>query len=218
MIRTAKEMRAAAREALSGKWSGAAVVTLVYGAAYGLIPGFLDACSGLDTYGGLGTLVQVLLLPLAWGFSVLFLDNVRSGNAYKVEQLSEGFKDYTRVLGTMLLAGIYTCLWTLLLIVPGIVKSYSYAMTPYVLRDNPELKFNGAIERSMKMMDGHKFDLFYLHLTFIGWYLLCMLTFCIGFLWLIPYVQSATAHFYEEVKAEYEEKEEATENPRFYTT
>jgi uncharacterized membrane protein len=66
------------------------------------------------------------------------------------------------------------------------------------------LKFNGAIEKSMKMMEGHKFDLFYLYLTFIGWGLLCILTLGIGLLWLVPYMQSASAHFYEDVKAEYE--------------
>ena len=105
----------------------------------------------------------------------------------------------------MILTGIYTFLWTLLLIVPGIIKSFSYAMTAFVLRDNPELKFNGAIEKSMKMMDGHKFDLFYLYLTFIGWGLLCILTLgrsaSCG---LSLYMQSASAHFYEDVKAEYE--------------
>ena len=104
----------------------------------------------------------------------------------------------------MILTGIYTFLWTLLLIVPGIIKSFSYAMTAFVLRDNPELKFNGAIEKSMKMMDGHKFDLFYLYLTFIGWGFPSILTLGIGLLWFVPYMQSALAHFYEDVKAEYE--------------
>lgn len=196
IVRNAKELRAAARASLSGKWSGAVVVTLVCMVIMG-VPGGLNLWAD-----GSGTLL-VLLLPLSWSFAVLFLDNIRSGNDYKVEQLFEGFKDYTRVLGTMLLVGIYTCLWTLLLIVPGIIKSFSYALTPYVMRDHPELKFNGAIERSMDMMHGHKFDLFYLNLTFIGWVLLS----CgIGLLWLIPYIQSASAHFYEDVKAEYEER------------
>lgn len=155
-------------------------------------------------YDGVGSIIQLVLMPLGWSMSVLFLDNLRSGDEYKVGQLFEGFRDYTRVAGTMILTGIYTFLWTLLLIVPGIIKSFSYAMTAFVLRDNPELKFNGAIEKSMKMMDGHKFDLFYLYLTFIGWGLLCILTLGIGLLWFVPYMQSALAHFYEDVKAEYE--------------
>lgn len=77
-------------------------------------------------------------------------------------------------------------------------------MTVYVLKDEPELKYNAAIEKSMAMMRGHKFDLFYLQLTFIGWALLCILTLGIGFLWLGPYMASSSAHFYQEVKAEYE--------------
>jgi uncharacterized membrane protein len=103
---------------------------------------------------------------------------------------------------------VYTLLWTLLFIIPGIIKSLSYAMTPFVLRDNPEMKNNEAIELSMKMMDGHKGDLFWLYLTFIGWGILCIFTFGIGYFWFAPYVQASTAQFYEEVKADYELKRE----------
>lgn len=176
------------------------MVTLVYLAVMGVIPAGID----LKVYDGAGSIIQLVLIPFGWSMSVLFLDNLRSGDEYKVGQLFEGFRDYTRVAGTMILTGIYTFLWTLLLIVPGIIKSFSYAMTAFVLRDNPELKFNGAIERSMAMMKGHKFDLFYLYLTFIGWGVLCILTLGIGLLWFVPYMQSASAHFYEDVKAEYE--------------
>ncbi len=191
MIREACELRAAAREALSGKWGGAVVVTLLYM----LIMGAATGLSGL---------IQLLLLPLTWAFAVIFLDNLRSGGEYKVEALFDGFKDYGRIWGTTILMNLYICLWTLLLIVPGIIKSLSYALTPYILRDNPELKYNEAIEKSMVMMDGHKFDLFYLHLTFIGWWILACLSCGIGLLWLTPYIQSAVANFYEDVKVEYE--------------
>ena len=77
-------------------------------------------------------------------------------------------------------------------------------MTPYILNERPELTADEAIELSMKMMEGHKMDLFIFYLSFIGWYLLAMLTCCIGCLWLIPYVYTAQAAFYEDVKAEYE--------------
>ena len=203
MIRSASEMRAAARISLSGKWGGAVVMGLVYFVVYGVFPAGVDAF----VYEHVGSVALLLLLPLAYGMVVAYLDNVRSGEEYRVEQLFAGFKDYTRVFGTALLTGVYTFLWTLLLIVPGIIKSYSYAMTYYVLRDCPELKFNGAIERSMAMMQGHKFDLFYLQLTFIGWGLLCVLTLGIGFLWLVPYMNAAQAHFYEDVKAEFENRQ-----------
>lgn len=202
MIRSASELRAAARVSLSGKWGGAVVITLIYLVVMGVVPGFLSY-EGSERF---SSLVQLLLLPLAFGLNVAFLDNIRSGADYKIEQLLVGFRDYTRVLGTALLAGIYIFLWSLLLIVPGIIKAYSYAMTFYVLRDHPELKYNGAIERSMKMMAGHKFDLFYLQLTFIGWGLLCVLTLGIGYLWLAPYMQASFAHFYEDVRADYESR------------
>lgn len=200
MIRSASEMRAAARASLSYKWGGAALMTLVYGLVMGGVPAGLNEALTDEV----GNLLQLILLPMAYGLIVSFLDNIRSGESYRVSQLFVGFKEYWRVWGTFMLMYLYTLLWMLLLIVPGIIKSYSYAMTYYVMRDEPNLKFNGAIEKSMRMMDGHKFDLFYLQLTFFGWGLLCLLTLGIGFLWLGPYMQAAQAHFYEDVKAEYE--------------
>ena len=200
MIRSASELRAAARASLSCKWGGAAWVTFVYMLMMGVGAALLNE-RGSE---GLGNLLQLALCPLGYGLTVAFLDNNRSGESYRMEQLFVGFHDYWRILGTYLLVTLYTLLWMLLLVVPGIIKAYSYSMTMYVLRDHPELKFNGAIERSMAMMKGHKFDLFYLQLTFIGWMLLCILTLGIGYFWLGPYMQSATAHFYEDVKADYE--------------
>ena len=114
------------------------------------------------------------------------------------------FNQWGRNVGGMLLMAVYTFLWTLCFIIPGIIKSFSYAMTPYILNERPELTADEAIELSMKMMEGHKMDLFIFYLSFIGWYLLAILTCFIGYLWLIPYVYTAQAAFYEDVKAEYE--------------
>lgn len=200
MIRTASEMCSAARAALSNKWGGAVVITLVYELVYGGVPIIVSFTS----WEVLGNLYQLFLLPMVYGFAVAFLCNIRNGEDCRLERLFDGFRDYWRVLLANVLVGIYVSLWTLLLIVPGIIKAYSYAMTNYVLHDYPELTSDSAIERSMEMMKGHKFDLFYLQLTFIGWALLSILTLGIGFLWLIPYMQTATACFYEDVKAEYE--------------
>lgn len=202
MIRSASQMRAAARAALSGKWGGAVLLTLIYMLVMGAVP----VAAGYYLFNGSDSILQFLLLPLSYSFVVAFLENGRNGNEYKVNQLLEGFYDYKRILLTFLLVGVYTLLWMLLFVIPGIIKSYSYSMTAYILKDNPDLKYNGAIERSMAMMKGHKFDLFYLQLTFIGWGLLCLLTCGIGFLWLSPYMSSAMANFYENVKAEFEEK------------
>ena len=105
-------------------------------------------------------------------------------------------------MGTVVLVFIYTFLWSLLLIIPGIIKHYSYAMTPYILKEEPEMKNNAAIEKSMVMMDGNKMKLFMLDLSFIGWAILCIFTFGIGFLFLQPYVAISRAAFYEDLKAQ----------------
>jgi uncharacterized membrane protein len=105
-----------------------------------------------------------------------------------------------------LFRGILITLWSLLLVIPGIIKSLSYAMTMYIVKDHPELTVNEAIDLSKDMMYGHKYDLFYLYISFIGWYLLSILTLGIGTFWLMPYIQTAQASFYEDVKAEWELK------------
>ena len=102
-------------------------------------------------------------------------------------------------IGMKLLMTLYLVLWTLLFIVPGIIKSFSYAMTAYILTEHPEMKVNDAITLSRQMMKGNKWRLFCLDLSFIGWALLCVLTLGIGNLWLNPYIENAHAAFYREV-------------------
>ena len=103
----------------------------------------------------------------------------------------------------MTLMGIFVFLWTLLLVIPGIIKAFAYALVPYILADKPELSANEAINLSMKMMKGHKFDLFYLQLSFIGWAFVSVFTLGIGLLWLMPYMMTAQAAFYQDVRKEY---------------
>jgi len=195
---TIKNYKDRAIESLSGKWGNAAVATLILYIVFGGI----HVC--LKSY---GSLLQLLLLPLSWGLTVLFLNNLRE-NKIDLSQLFDGFKDYVRIFLTTLLVGIYTFLWSLLLIVPGIIKSYSYALTPYILKDEPGMKNNDAIEMSMEMMEGHKMQLFLLDLSMIGWFILSILTAGIGFLFLVPYVYTCHAHFYEDLKAELLENED----------
>ena len=169
-------------------------------------PNFQAISHRANASSGLGSLVQIfILLPLLLGISNAFLKLLVAGDDKLVENAFHiGFKDgYWHKLGGMLWMGILTFFWTLLLIVPGIIKAFSYSMTPYILAENPDLDIQGAIHRSRCMMAHHKLDLFILYLTFIGWFFLCLLTCGIGFLWLSPYVRTAQAGFYEEVKAEY---------------
>jgi len=95
---------------------------------------------------------------------------------------------------------LFIFLWMLLLIVPGIVAAYSYRMSLYLLIDNPEIGVSEALRKSKEMMNGYKARLFYLDLSFIGWALLCVLTFGIGILWLYPYMLTSQAIFYEELR------------------
>lgn len=188
-MKTSSELRAQAWGVLSGKWGMAVVATLVYGVISGVLS-FIPFVSWIATL--------LVSLPLAYGFTVMLLNVVR-GSDVQLDTMGEGFKDYGRILGTMLLSSVYQFLWMLLLIVPGIIKGYSYALTPYLLKDHPELKFNAAIEESMRLMSGNKMRLFLLDLSFIGWFLLGLITFGIAFLWITPYWNTARAAFYEDL-------------------
>lgn len=117
----------------------------------------------------------------------------------KLESLFAYFSNWKTTAATRFLKALYTFLWTLLLIIPGIIANYSYAMTGFILAEHPEMTAGEAIEKSKEMMDGNRFRLFCLHLSFIGWSILCSFTFGIGNLWLRPYRQAATAAFYREI-------------------
>lgn len=101
----------------------------------------------------------------------------------------------------LLLRNIYTALWSLLFVIPGIVASYRYAMTPYILAENPELTASEAIYISKEMMYGHKWELFCLDMSFFGWYLLCGLTGNLGYIALNPYTNAARTVFYRQLQA-----------------
>ena len=199
-----------ALSALVNKWGNFVLITL----AYVLIIGITQALSGDKDSPAIlhliGLVLFILALPLTWGFQTLFLGAVRGGEA-TAKDMFEGYNKelFSRVLTTTLLYYVYVLLWSLLLIIPGCIKSYSYAMTPYILKDNPEMKNNAAIEESMRMMDGHKLELFLLDLSFIGWAILSILTCCIGFLWLTPYMNMARVNFYEDLKKASVEVKEA---------
>ncbi|MBF1555976.1 DUF975 family protein [Segatella salivae] len=199
-----------ALSALENKWGNFVAITFVYGFIIGItqvLSGDKDSPAILHL---IGLVLFILALPLTWGFQTLFLGAVRGGEA-TAKDMFEGYNKelFSRVLTTTLLYYVYVFLWSLLLLIPGCIKSYSYAMTPYILKDNPEMKNNAAIEESMRMMDGHKLELFLLDLSFIGWAILSILTCCIGFLWLVPYMNMARVNFYEDLKKASVEVKEA---------
>lgn len=168
-----------------------------------------------------GLLLTILIcMPVAFCYSVAFLHFVRKDEPQDFfERMFACFSNgkYTRSLGVYLLTTVYTALWTLLFIIPGIVKSYSYAMTYYIAEDHPEYSADRCIHESRMMMRGYKGKLFLLDLSYIGWLILSCFTFGILLLWVKPKMEFAHAHFYQDLLAERgtETPQDTEETPRF---
>ena len=218
-MKTNKEYKNAALAALKGNWAPFVVAVIimmafmyvimgpylfVYQVSLGMnqiviSPAFALAAVALYILG-----MPLLTMPLTLGFDyasnrlLVEGDNRAVGNLFR-----DSFGHWGRKVWGMFLMNFFISLWSLLLIIPGFIKFYAYALTPYILIDNPEISANQAINLSQKMMKGHKFDMFILHLSFIGWFFLSIFTFGIGLLWLLPYMMTAQAAFYQDVKKEY---------------
>lgn len=189
-----REITSRARASLAGKWGLGVGVTLlnilVTQIPSSVIPGF----------GGLISLV--ITGPISVGIALLFL-NIARNRPSEVGQMFEGFKSFGNALGTYLVTLIFIILWMLLLIVPGIIASLSYAMVYFILADHPDMGPTDCITLSKNMMRGYKWQYFCLGFRFLGWMLLSILTLGIGLLWVIPYMQTSYAHFYEMVRRNY---------------
>lgn len=105
-------------------------------------------------------------------------------------------KRYINIIKTMLYRGVLVFLWSLLLLIPGIIKAYAYILVPYILADNPQIGYKRALEISAGMTDGEKFNIWVLELSFIGWYLLGALALGVGVLFVVPYVNATEAELY----------------------
>jgi uncharacterized membrane protein len=199
-MKTISEYKDMALQSLEGKWGKAAIASLIAFIIlelFGSSPSFfMDPIPSMVLQG----VFSLLLLPLAWGYITFFLRLIRDENL-DYGHLFDGFNQYFRIFLAELLKGIYILLWALLLIIPGLIKEYSYAMTEFILKDNPEMSGEEAICESMRLMQGHKMQLFLLDLSMIGWLILSILTLGIGLLFLLPYNYTAHAHFYEDLKA-----------------
>ena len=132
------------------------------------------------------------------GYAKFNLNLVDKKNA-AFETLFEYFSHWKTTTIARLLRALYVFLWSLLFIIPGIVAGFSYAMTDYILAEDPELTADEAISQSKSIMTGNKWRFFCLQFSFIGWDILATLAFGIGHLWLTPYKQAAYAAFYREV-------------------
>jgi uncharacterized membrane protein len=185
-MKTSSELKALARSQLQGTWLAAVVLVLIYTV--------IIALSSMTVVGSV-----LLGGPLTLGMYGYFMRKVR-GESIRLENLFDGFQQFGSSFLLFLLQMIFITLWTCLLIVPGIIKSFSYSMAFFILRDNPDMGALEALNASRQMMDGHKARLFGLYVSFIGWFLLSILTLGIGYLWIGPYMALSVANFYEDLK------------------
>jgi len=181
---TRKEMKQLAKQQLRGNWGVAVGAVLLVA----LISAGASAIMGI---------VELLIMgAMSVGLCSLYVNIVRKGSG-DITDLFSGFRNFFNNFITGILVSIFTFLWSLLFVIPGIVKSYAYAMTFFIQNDHPEMTETDAITASREMMNGHKWELFVLDLSFFGWYLLCALTFGLLLLYVTPYHNAARAAFYE---------------------
>ncbi len=214
-----KTLKTRALDHLAGNWGVCVGVALVAALLGGLICGanfslnynideatlrhipseLIPLITAFTSVMGFVGLVQFILggtINLGYG---KFLLDQHDGRELQFNTLFSQFDRFGQGFVQKFLRNLYIALWSLLFVIPGIVKTYSYAMTPYIMIDHPELTANQAITASRQMMDGHKGELFWLELTFIGWDILSAFTLGIGSLFLNPYRNAAHAAFYRQL-------------------
>ena len=221
---TSSDYRRIARERLAGNWPlaiGVAAVACILGGLVtgsSFVPQFNVRIEGQDI-SNIGDLLNLLTAQSISAFglgSILGLAQFLIGGAIELgfatfllrqhrreeldfQDLFSQFHRFGQGFAQKFLRILYITLWSLLFVIPGIVKSYAYAMTPFIMAENPEMSANDAITASRELMDGHKGDLFILDLSFIGWGILAAVTCNIGHLALNPYRNAAYAAFYKDL-------------------
>jgi uncharacterized membrane protein len=201
LLMTNAELRAKARMKLEGNWAITIGITLLLGV-------IANAAGGSAyVFPFIGGVFSLFINSAVYMGTIIFCLNLIKTNEAVFMDGFKGFEYILKATGAMALTGVFIFLWSLLFIIPGIIKSYSYSQTLYLLAENPDMKVMDAIDASRRMMDGAKGKLFTLHLSFIGWFLLSVITFGVGFLWLIPYFSVSMAAFYLYIKDNFEDIE-----------
>ena len=205
-MKTNQEYKNAALSAVKGSWPQAVVATFILLLLFSLsdsaeyVPG--------TTIVIVSSVISLLALPVMVGYVNAFSNLYYCSDRALLNNMSSiTFKGYFRSLAAMFLMSLVVGLLTLLLIIPGVIASMAFYLTPYILKDNPELSILDTLRLSRKMMHGHKMQLFCLQLSFIGWGLLNLLTLGIGTLWLLPYMTTTMAAFYQDLRLQYIMKE-----------
>lgn len=188
---------------LEGNWPQAAIITIPV-LLFQIPLAFSTESDILSPQRLLSLLSSLVSIWLMFRFQDLY----RNISIWNRVAISVDFKRFITYIGAYIVYTVFITLWTLLLIIPGIVMSCAYSQLWYIMRENPDMYIMDALSRSVNMMRGHKMQFFILQLSFIGWIILSVLTAGLGFLLLIPYMFTANAAFYEELKKEYEKNSE----------
>jgi len=190
MVTENKDLMSKARESLNNRWGLAIGATLTY----------MLTVSAIQIIPVAGAIIAILISgAMILGFNTFILAVAKNEEA-SISQVFDGFKHFGVALGAYLLQILFVLLWSLLLIIPGIIAALSYSMTFYILVENENMGSLEAIKSSKEMMVGYKWKLFCLSCRFIGWSILCVFTLGIGFLWLFPYMSVSIAQFYNDIK------------------
>ena len=208
------DLKRRAKEQLKGKWLQAAIVCLIAwlftrafssGSEIQTVQnvwqnGELVSIPTTRSSNGLGNLLSFIFGgPVALGVAGYFVKLMRNEGPV-IEDFFGGFKFFIKAFVLNFLIIFFTLLWSLLLIIPGIIAALRYSMAYYIMSDNPQLSAFEALTQSKLMMFGYKWELFRLWLSYLGWFLLGVLTLGIAFLWVGPYYNTAMANFYQDLK------------------
>jgi len=185
-----RQLKSEAKKLLEGKWKISILAVII----------FTSISFGINSFRIIGPILGMLFYPfLVLGLTTFFLKISRNEDV-EIETLFPKFSLFWKAAGLSFIVGLFSALWSLLLIIPGIIAALSYSMVFYILIDNPDIKILDAIEESKRITKGYKMDILILNLSFIGWALLSCLTFGIGFLFLKPYMGTTTAILYTKLK------------------
>jgi len=201
MMMESFKIRNEARVLLNNHW-GTAVGTVFLMQLIYLGAAWLDDISLILSF------IPVFIISgaIELGLAAFFI-NLAEKKDLIFEDAFSGFKNFIKALGVTFFWSLFFILWSLLLIIPGIIATIRYSQAYFILKDNPTISVLDTLKQSSEMMHGYKTDYFLLQLSFIGWAILCILSLGIGFLWLTPYIKTSNAIFYRELKKIRIEKE-----------
>lgn len=202
---TRKELKEQAKESLTGKYGDSiGIVLLLFFISF--FCNFIFKRIGIFFHLSEDAL-EVLLNGCSFIISALFslgylsfFLKVSRDEKVEINELWSHFSYFIPYIIVTILIALFTTLWALLLIIPGIIAAYSYSMTYYIMLDHKDMKPMDAIRESKRIMNGHKMDLFVLQVSFLGWAILGIFTFGILYVWLIPYMNVTFAKFYDSIK------------------